>query len=702
MKKKKIEMLSPKQTNFSGMVATVQMLDSTIIINVFKNKLFLGKYCIDQNTYEYAQYSEKEKKWTRKKLFNLMGLQPPYYWNNDKDKKLKFDSKEDQELVNRLLEMEKAYCQETTDLINRREEEYNRKRKRKTEKNRLERVEKEMAKVPELPAGLEDWIMQKEAKGVGYAFFNKESEKWTCTECEKTYTGKYLKREDGEKKVRHNDKVICPKCGKLIQAKKRTKKQEITTHFSLMQPIDDEVSTVRYFDVKILWDKSGRHIEMQESIRLMLCKTGKCACDIYYRNWGYFDNKGNPTGRRTYTGYLYEYGIEETLKGTVYEDWARLFTQMAAAGQKLQYNRMMATQRDKNTIDTFECLFKGRFYRLLRESTEGISYWKASYTGILNIEGKTIEEVFGINDKQKINRIREIDGGRNIVRWMRWSDKTGNKIPQDVLQWLTDNEIEQNEIKFIEDKMSIMQIMNYVKKQQKGEYKGRTAKDVLSQWEDYISMCKNLKKNIDDEMVYKPRQLKRRHDEAVEETNKRRMLEEMKRSKKRSKEEAERMRKKFPGAEENLREVKQKYEYQNSEYKIIVPTRLLDIVAEGHALHHCVGSSDRYFDRIMQHETYVCFLRKRSEPEVPYYTIEFEPCGTIRQHRTFYDEETNIKEIRKFLKEWQQEIKKRMKEEDRERAKISKQKRIENIEDLKQKNNTKVLNALMEDFMEAM
>lgn len=122
---------------------------------------------------------------------------------------------------------------------------------------------------------------------------------------------------------------------------------------------------------------------------------------------------------------------------------------------------------------------------------------------------------------------------------------------------------------------------------------------------------------------------------------------------------------------------------------------------EGAALHHCVGSSERYFERIMQKETYICFLRRAEAPDKPYYTIEFEPGGTIRQHRSEYDEEPDIEKIRGFLRQWQKEIKKRLNEEDRRLAHISAQKRQQNIDELKEKNNIRVLKGLEEDFMEA-
>ncbi len=134
---------------------------------------------------------------------------------------------------------------------------------------------------------------------------------------------------------------------------------------------------------------------------------------------------------------------------------------------------------------------------------------------------------------------------------------------------------------------------------------------------------------------------------------------------------------------------------------IIVPSNLSEIVLDGKTLHHCAGATNRYFDRIESKETFICFLRKNEQIDIPYYTIEVEPGGTIRQHRGYLDEEPEIETVKPFLKEWQKEIKKRMSKEDKKLAKISKIKREENIEDLKAKNNTFVLKGLMEDFMEA-
>ena len=53
--------------------------------------------------------------------------------------------------------------------------------------------------------------------------------------------------------------------------------------------------------------------------------------------------------------------------------------------------------------------------------------------------------------------------------------------------------------------------------------------------------------------------------------------------------------------------------------KIVMPASPDDIVAEGQALRHCVGS---YVDRVAKHESIILFLRMADAPDRPFFTIE--------------------------------------------------------------------------------
>lgn len=719
MKRKAIEKIAPVQPTKEGRyITTVQMIENILVLNVYKNGQLLGRHALNPKTGEYAQYWEKTKKWSVSKFAALLEVEN-YGWGYgyslyDANKKTVFDTVNQEEIVKKVLKTENLCSYRTYDLINEAETEYQKNKREKTENNRMQRINDKMKLVPAIPKDAYQWIWRMEG-AEDFAFFNKDTGKWYCTACQKHYTEELLKRADQGIKICHNDMIICPKCGKEVMAKKRTKVIERETHFHMLQRMEGNMITFRHFDVSIIWNSTGRVIYINEAIREIF---NGVKTEVYFnqsatkvwcgkKGWDYehvyWDDRRNHAQRRSYPGFLYPVELEKALKDTKFQKWSRLLPQLAITNQRLDYDRMLwCSIKNKKIVEIIECLFKGRFNKLLYEtSTHFISWATDCYIGELNINGKSIEEVFRIQDRQLINRIRDVDGGEKMMLWMRWSCKYKQKISQETLEWLNNNDISQNDVKFIEKKMSLQQIMNYVSRQQAESYKSKTAKAVISQWKDYLEMLETLGRKADDEMMYRPRELKRRHDECVEEIRRQQIIAEMKRNPKERAAEARRMRDKFPGAEEVLKEIKRKYEYQNDKYIILVPQKLIDIVTEGQALHHCAGTTDRYFDRIMQRETYICFLRKKDYPKVPFYTIEVEPSGTIRQHRGMYDEEPGINEIKPFLKEWQKEIKKRLSKKDHEYAKSSAVKRQENIEELKAKNNTKVLKGLMEDFMEA-
>ena len=477
----------------------------------------------------------------------------------------------------------------------------------------------------------------------------------------------------------------------------------------LIQPVDEDTSVLRIIETKVGWDNGRHYVELGDEIRILLYRVYsdrkmKKTYKIYYEDYLEGWTEGNRKNLRARQGYLYPGEFDKILAGTIYSGASKVLEFLSAQGQELNYNRLMAgTGWTKEYAEKIEYLSKGRFWNLLKDTVEHTEYpvYQHAYYGPLNLRADSIEEMFRIRDRQKINRIRDEHGGNDMVRWMQYSDKTGKKISRETVQWMTANRISPEDIRELEEYMSPQQIMNYIIRQQAEQYPGKNPEEVLEEYKDYINMCEACSKNMKDEMVYRPRELKRRHDEVVVDRQQMQILRELDTNTEAKEKYAEEMRQKFPQAEGILKEIKSRYEYENEEYKIIVPDTLIDIVKEGRALHHCAGSSERYFDRIERRETYICFLRRKEAPGIPFYTIEVEPGRTIRQHRSYLDEEPGIEQIREFLKEWQKVIRKRLTEEDKKLAKISKIKREANIEELKAKNNTRVLQGLAEDFLEA-
>lgn len=710
MKRKAIEKIEPAKTRKKGHIATVQTLDDIAIINVFNDKVLAARYCINCKTGEHEYWTEKNG-WKKGKLITAIeGNWYEWVWMKHDYKYPKIDSEEDRK---RLLDItQDKYCaNDVWSRIDHMEYSYDYDIRQTAEHNRRAKINNFMSKAPALPKDADEWFFEKTA-GEDYMFKEKGTENFSCTNCGESFDRSELTPiHQGKKKAIHNDMVRCPSCGKLVQVKTRT--DHITAppeSLYKLDKIDETASVLRIFRVDIEWD-SGRHrIEIDEEIRIVIYKQDLFKSNRY--NYKIFYNipwegwhKSNNLNYRARDGYMYPGDYKGTLKNAAYEAGTRIIEFLAAAGWKLNYNRLLSgVYQVKGYAEKIEYLAKGRFRNLLRETVACTEYpgWNMAYYGPLDIRAKNINKMFYINDRQKINRIRDENGGNEMVRWMQYSDETGEKIPTETLRWLLRCGLGPENIRYHAGKyLSTTQLMNYIRRQQKEQYPGFTEEAVLEQYNDYLSMCKACKKNMKDELTYRPRELKRRHDEIVINKQQMDILKEMMASQAEREQYAQEMREKYPTAEQTLHEIKERYEYENEEYKIIVPESLVDIVKEGRALHHCAGSSERYFDRIETRETYICFLRRKEQEGVPFYTIEVEPSGTIRQHRSYMDEEPGIEQIRDFLKEWQRVLKKRLTKADKELAKISKEKRNANIEDLKAKNNTRVLQGLAEDFMDA-
>lgn len=733
MKKKKIEALLPVMPNRNGKLFSVQAFadgdTSVLVMDYWKDKVWKGRYCMDTGSGEYQAYFPEEEKWRQNKLAVLCTGEGDWWYKwYEECKKTGFSREEDKALAEELLfpKRRNPWHHTVFQTIDTMESDYLRDKREEKEARRLDRIRALMDEVPSITYDIRRWILD----AVGpqdYLFYHKEEKRWFCSLCRGESTDKELVdaverwgEKEGEevrgrkrKKILHNDAVICPKCRKKMTAKKKGE-PKVKGRIYILQELDKAKCVICCVDVCITWS-GGKTLFLSEAVRMILYRNPEGRekpvrvywnqdCredDLQFKGEPVFDDKHNPANRIVGEGLVYPEGVKKALAGTVYEEWGSLFAQMARAGMKLDYYRLLLSS-GHGLCPMTEYLFKGRFFTLLRESVMKINDWSGDYWGMLICNGTTEKEVFGIADKQKINRIRQRDGGELMVGWMRWSEQNREKVDDETLSWLEKEKISVKTLSFIEGKMSPRQAMNYLIRQQKEEYPKMKAKEVAGQWADYLSMCAAAGKDTADALVYRPRQLKRRHDEMAEEARRRRMLEELEQNQKEREEYARRMAEKFPGAEENLHRVKEKFSYERGEYRIIVPDRLADIVAEGHALHHCAGATERYFERIMANETYICFLRKTAAPETPFYTIEVEPGGTIRQHRSLYDEEPGIEEIRGFLREWQKVIRQRMTNEDKKLALESEIKRNKNLDELREKNNLRVLEGLMEDFMEAM
>lgn len=245
-------------------------------------------------------------------------------------------------------------------------------------------------------------------------------------------------------------------------------------------------------------------------------------------------------------------------------------------------------------------------------------------------------------------------------------------MKDNVISWFSKWQICPEELLFVLDRMRPEQIKNYLEKQAKESEK--KPKELIGTWKDYLDMASKLGIDVKDPIIYRVRKLEKRHNELVQ------LMIEKKMDIK-----AEEIAEKFPGIEnvcENLR----KYEYSDHTFQIVAPRNIKDILEEGEELQHCIIGKDTYFARMVKQESYLLFLRKKNAPQKPYYTLEVEPDGTVRQKRTYFNRQNpDIKQAEKFLLRWQKQLSRKLNKEDKMLSIKSRDLRKREIEDLREK-----------------
>ena len=94
----------------------------------------------------------------------------------------------------------------------------------------------------------------------------------------------------------------------------------------------------------------------------------------------------------------------------------------------------------------------------------------------------------------------------------------------------------------------------------------------------------------------------------------------------------------------------EKYEYEGENFVAIIPKKAVELVVEGIELHHCVGS---YVGRVASGVTNIMFIRKSSDLEKPFFTVEISKTGVIEQiHGSCNCCVEEDSDLEKFVKEW--------------------------------------------------
>lgn len=428
---------------------------------------------------------------------------------------------------------------------------------------------------------------------------------------------------------------------------------------------DEELNTKEYYFGRHHWTKENRWIQ------------GKLQVPLYPGYGGYMTyekyNMGNIYGKSLY-------GIKNrTFRRTGFYEYAK-------AKRFLDPVSFFEMVRERPYL---ERLIKAGLYHLAEDIMDNKAQIYCEDSGDL---GKAL----GI-DRFRLKRLRTNNGGEIFLQWLLLEKAQNKLIRDDVISWMCREKLKPADLMFIMDRMAPLQIKNYLEKQ--AAESGESVKDLIKTWKDYLNMAIRVGVNVQDSVIYRARKLMQRHNEMIKEIEAKDLILR-----------AGELEKKYPGLNRICRDLK-KYEYADKEYQIVVPEKVDDILYEAKLMHHCVNNTETYYERMSQQESYILFLRKAEQPTEAYYTLEVEPDGTIRQTRTFYNQQNeDIELARDFLVKWQKQLKKKLAKEDYKLAVKSQSLRKKEIDELRSKGvrvngvgycNKLLAEILEEDLMEA-
>lgn len=153
--------------------------------------------------------------------------------------------------------------------------------------------------------------------------------------------------------------------------------------------------------------------------------------------------------------------------------------------------------------------------------------------------------------------------------------------------------------------------LKYILRQQQKKTRYQSIRGVLIDWTDYLKDCNELGLNLEDTAVLKPHDLQQAHQNIIAQL-------QIKADEELNKQIAK------------LLKVRERYNFSDGRLMAKVAGSSEELIAEGDALHHCVGT---YADRHAKGQCTIILIRKQSEPDKPYYTMELSTRGGIVQVR---------------------------------------------------------------------
>lgn len=505
----------------------------------------------------------------------------------------------------------------------------------------IEKIDETMKEVPAEPKDLREWIRNHAFDENVFYMKNKKTAIGYCTHCHNWV--------DITPAIRHGEVGKCPRCHHSVtwRSWKRQQTIEDEQYVGVLQKLtDDSGYILRGYKCRIMWTLDNEWNDTQlwihEEYRSRLSRQ---FAEQEFFEWGEWKYTGINRwchqlqhgfyGAYTRFGkaHMYTRNLKKELKSEAFcnVNVARLFDYGRS------YRGPVDILQKLYRHPYFEYLQKAGLNKLADEIMKGIEYSQC-----LDSSKTRLHEVLKL-DKQRYNRLREWNGGCRALYLLQLEQCYGGKVTKDLAEWAEGERILGLETLLRRTGLNPVQQLNYLRRQMKiGGMSYHNTEDTYS---DFLDMAEARGMDITDDIVRRQKNMREYHDRYAEERN------------------AEKNRERDKTVNQRFAEIAKEYE-QNAEHFafetkdliVSVPRRASDITIEGRRQHHCVGASDTYLERMNTGKSFIIFLRHKNNQKTPYYTIEIEWTGNVKQWYGAYDRKPDEEKIEKVIKRLQKKV----------------------------------------------
>jgi len=449
-----------------------------------------------------------------------------------------------------------------------------------------------------------------------YIFTRREGNKQYgyCTHC----------HTDLQTKLKHNELVKCPKCKSLCVVKssgmgrnymyddayflyfeKSRKDPKVIVARGIMAARDYRGD---YYYVKTKYLETARYVfEMGNSAMFTRQSYFNAAGSITEFNW---------EKRRT----IFSMFEQNHIANKRYHDVCLASVHQAIKGTPFQYSTY--EQYPKVSPERFlglyakapcvEYLTKLGFRNLVKDKIWGNCTW-----GAINWRGKSLDKVLRLTgaDLKAIKQSGvEVDG--LFLHLLQISKRDGSNLTFEEIKDIENDGYWEKNLLGLLNNLTLRSASTYINKQYERQIKPGSIllplksnvpkhyynkSQLAHAWRDYISDCRTLNLDLNKKSVMFPRDLYRAHQNTIKQIKT-----------KADKELDEKIK-------AMVKDLDQRYRFTRSGLIIRPAASTQELINEGKALNHCVGTYARgYVDK-----SYVILvIRKRSEPDVPFFTVQ--------------------------------------------------------------------------------